>query len=617
MAGMGLPTPFDLAPGTAFVFALVVVTVVLFVTERLPPDVTALAVVVTLVVARPLTGIDLQGALSGFSNPATLTIVAMFILSRGVQRTGIVRRLGVAVAEFTRGSESRLLAAVVGLTGPIAGVVNNTPVVAVLIPMVTDLANDAGISPSRLLIPLSYASMLGGTLTLLGTATNLVASDLSAQLIGRPFSMFEFTALGAVVFVVGAAYLLTVGRWLVPARVDPGDRTEGYRVREYLARVLVTSRSPLVGKPVEALGEDASRDLDVDVLDVVRGGEHFVAADTDRTVEARDVLTVRANPETLQRFVSMLELRMLPRAEVTDEQLDTEGHPALVEVIVAPRSSLVGETVRAARLRERYDATVLAVRKAGGALVHEGIGDTELDAGDALLLSTTDETVAYLADVDDFVVTGELLDEVRDRFQSDGLSPTTVPALAIVAGVVVLGALGVVPVVIAALGGVVAMVATGCLSTSEAYDAVDWHVVFLLAGVLPLGLALQETGGATLLATAVADATASLPPVAVLGAFYLLTGVLANLVTPVATVALLMPVAVDTAVRVGGDPFAFVLGVTFAASTAFMTPVGYQTNLMVYGPGGYRFTDYVRVGAPLQLLLAVVTTLGIAVMWGV
>jgi di/tricarboxylate transporter len=609
---------FGLEAGTLLVFAVVLVTVALFVTEALPPDVVAIGVVVTLVVFRPLTGVGTEEALSGFSSTATVTILAMYVLSQAVQETGLVRRLGEEVSLVVRGSESRLVAAVVALTGPIAGVVNNTPVVAVFIPMVSELAEEAGVSPSKVLIPLSYASMLGGTLTLVGTATNLVASDAyvaaarRAGVPAEPFSMFEFTTLGALVLVVGSAYLLTVGRALTPARIEPGDRTAGYDVGAHLARVLVSSRSPLVGEPVSEVVADAHRDLELDVLDVVRGGEHFVAADSDRTVDGRDVLTVRGNVDTIRRFCELADLRFLPRAEVGDVELENPERSALVELVLPAESPLVGDTIRGSRLRERYDATVLAVRR-GGEVFRESLGDHELRAGDSLLVRTTRESARYLPDVDDFLVTSEAREDAVAPVE---LSPTTLPAVAILVGVVVVAALGVVPIAIAALGGVVAVVATGSLSASEAYDAVNWNVIFLLAGILPLGIALQETGGVALLSGVVADVATVLPPLVVLAACYLLTGLLANVVTPVASVVLLMPVAVDTAVRLGAEPFAFALSVTFAASTAFMTPVGYQTNLMVYGPGGYRFTDYLRVGGPLQLLLAVVTTLGIALLWG-
>ncbi|ELZ75538.1 putative transport protein [Haloferax larsenii JCM 13917] len=602
-------------PGMLVVFALVVVTMVLFVTETTPPDVTAIGVIVALVVLEPWTQVDLQTGLSGFSSTATITILAMYALSKGIQNTGAIRLLGDAVSKFAHGSERRLLGAIVGLTGPIAGIINNTPVVAVFIPMVADLADEAAVSPSKLLIPLSYASMLGGTLTLIGTATNLVASEAYATATGEPpFSMFVFTPLGVLVLVVGGVYLMTVAPRLIPERIAPGNRTASYGVEPFLARVLVPSRSPLVGSPAKEVADDAHRDLNVDILDVLRGQTHFIATDSDRDVAARDILTIRGDPATIREFCRLAELRFLPRASVTDEELDRPDQVALVELVVPRESGLVGETIGGARLRERYDATVLAVRRRGGELIREHFRDVELQVGDSLLLQTTDETARYLKDTDDFVVTSEV---AEDLIGNGELSPSALRAFAIVAAVIGLAAIGAVPIAIAALGGVVAMVVTDVLSPSEAYDAVSWNVIFLLAGVIPLGRALQLTGGVALLGELVGQTAMVLPVLGVLALFYVLTGLLANVITPVASVVLVLPIAIDTALRLGADPFGFAIAVTFAGSTAFMTPIGYQTNLMVYGPGGYRFTDYLRVGAPLQLLLAGVTTVGIAFLWGV
>ncbi|MFB6353475.1 MAG: SLC13 family permease [Halobacteriales archaeon] len=600
--------PFD----ALVVFALIGAAVGLFVTEALPVDITAIAVLVALVVLEPWTHVSPAEALSGFSNPATLTVVAMYILSGGIESTGVVRRLGTAVGRLTGRDRGRLLGVTVGLTSPLAGVVNNTPVVAVFVPMVVDLADQVGVSPSKLLIPLSYASMLGGTLTLVGTSTNLVASDLSATLIGHRFSMFEFTGLGVLVVIAGGAYLLTVGQRLLPERVHPVDLTEEFELGPYLWRVRVGEASPLVGTTVEAWFEDA--DYDLDVLQVVRGERSFVAPGTDQEIRARDVLSIRADEATARAFADRLDCRLLPRASVTAAELDRpEGLGRLVEAVVRPGSALEGASIADAGLRERYRATVLAVRR-GGSVVHEGLAELRLAEGDGLLLHASRRTVPLLRASGDVVVAETSGPPAPDDV---AMSPNAPVALAILAGVIGLAAVGALPIVIAALGGVVAMVATGVVRPGEAYDAVHWDVVFLLAGVIPLGVALSASGGVAWLAGLVVEAAAVLPPVAVLGLFYLVTAVLANLITPIASVVLLLPVAVDTARGIGGAPFSFVLAVTFAASTAFMTPVGYQTNLMVYSPGGYTFADYVRVGAPLQLLLAVVTTLGIAVMWGV
>jgi len=609
--------------GALVVFALVAVALTLFVTETFSPDITAIGVLVSLAVLEPYTGVPATDAIAGFASSATVTIIAMYVLSEGIQQTGIVERLGAYIGRKTGGDETRLLAATLGTTGVAAGAINNTPVVAVFIPMVNGLAERAGISPSKLLLPLSYAAMLGGTLTLIGTSTNLLASDFARELPGRgPIGMFEFTPLGVVVFLVGVAYLLTVGRRLTPARVEPAaDLTEAFELENRLVRFEVGEDSPLVGLDVEtARAELAAGPPDgadgphVELLLVERDGEAFRGQSSDRTVEAGDTFLVGTTLQAANRLTEPFGLRHLVRADVSEAALET-GESELVGVVVPPESSLRERTVAESRLAEQFDTSVLAVLR-DGVLLKDDIPGTTLSAGDTLLVHTTPEDLAYLRDAGDLVAL-HLPEDPNDPETSPPLAPKAPLALAIMVGVIGTAALGVLPIVIAALGGVFAMVATGCLTPSDAYDAVSWNVVFLLAGVLPLGVALQRSGGAELIAGALAGVALHVPDIGMLALCYLLTGTLAALITPVASVVLMSPIAIDTAGRIGADPFSFLLAVAFAGSAAFATPIGYQTNLMVYGPGGYRFTDYVRVGAPLQLLLTVVVTLGIAALFGV
>ena len=614
-----------LSTGALVVFALIAVSVTLFVSELVPPDMTAIAVLVALAVLEPLTNVSANDAIAGFASPAVVTIIAMYILSEGVQETGIVDRLGVYLGRVTRGSESRLLAATIGTTGVTAGIVNNTPVVAVFIPMVTGLADRAGISPSKLLLPLSYAAMLGGTLTLVGTSTNILANDLSRQLLGRPIGMFEFTPLGVLVLLVGAAYLLTVGRVLMPGHVSPaGGLTDEFDLEDHLFRAVVREGSPLVGTPITEVVTVVESDdrFDVDLLQLEHPDGTSLAMTSERVVEAGDALVVRSSMQELNRLADEYTLGQRPREVVADTDLATVGE--LVEAVTLPDSRLVGQTVAETKLDERFDTTVLAIKRGDDDLLRTGIEDVTIRAGDLLLLHTVPSSIEHLVEVGDLVVTHtadetdltELPPGTLDE-EMPPLDPKTPLALGIVVAVVTLAALGVVPVVIAALGGVFVMVATRCLNPAEAYDAVSWNVVFLLAGVLPLGVAMQRTGGDQFVASLLVGSADVLPLVGVLVAFFLVTSLLANVVTPVASVVLMIPVAVDTATRLGADGFAFLLVVTFAASSAFTTPVGYQTNLMVYGPGGYRFLDYVKVGGPLQLILAVVVPFGVTALFGV
>jgi di/tricarboxylate transporter len=613
-----------ITPGIVVVVAVVLLALVFFATEALPVDITALGVMVTLMLVQPLSAeaaalgllaepivlfVDYPGdGLSGFANTATLTVLAMFVLSEGVRRTGVVQRLGAAISDVTGDDETRQLGATIGVVGPISGFINNTAAVAILLPMVTDLAERGKTSPSKLLLPLSYASMFGGMLTLIGTSTNILASDLSARLIGEPFSMFEFTQLGVVVSIVGTAYLMTAGRVLTPERIKPQqDLTEEFEMAEYLTEVMVRADSPLVGQRVsDALVET---DFDVDLLQLIRDDSVFLEPLGPKEVHAGDIFAVRTDRDTLVDLLDVEGLEVVPGVTVDEAELESaEGGQNLVEVVLTPGSTLVGETLTTAAFRQQYDATVLALRR-GGELVRQRLDDVTLRVGDTLLVQATAESIERLDRNRNFIVAQTI--ERTDYRESK--APV---AIGVVAAVVGFAAVDVLPIVVSALAGSLAMVFTGCLKPTEVYDAIQWDVVFLLAGVIPLGIALETTGAAALLASGVVTASSVLPLVAVLGLFYVVTALLTNVVSNNASVVLMIPVAVDAAGALDANAFAFIMAVTFAASTAFMTPVGYQTNLFVYGPGGYRFADYIRVGAPLQAIFAVVTTLGIVYFFG-
>ncbi len=608
----------SLTPGIIVVFLVILVALVLFATEPIPIDITAIGIMVALMVLEPWTQVSPAEGVSGFASSATVTVLAMFILSYGVQRTGAVQILGRKIAAFTRDDETRQLGATIGVVGSISGFINNTAAVAILLPMVTDLAHEGKTSPSKLLLPLSYASMFGGTLTLIGTSTNILASDLAARLGAQnpdifpelhAFSMFEFTALGVLVSVVGTAYLMTVGRWLTPARIPVReDLTQEFGLEEYLTEVTVPADSPLVGETVaDAL---AGTEFDVDLVQLIRDGQTFVEPLAPKEIRAGDVFALRTDRETLVSLIDTEGLELLPEISVDEDELEgDETGQSLVEVVVAPRSSLFGETLASANFRDRYDATVLALRR-GPEYIRKRMDHAELQVGDTLLVQATPDSISRLNANRDFIVAQEI--ERPDYRESKILL-----AIGIVAAVVTVAALGVLPIMVSALAGALVMVLTGVLNPPEIYDAVEWDVIFLLAGVIPLGIAMEETGAADLIADLLVLSADFFPPIAVLGLFYVVTAALTNIVSNNASVVLMIPVAAEAAHQLDANAFAFVLAVTFAASTAFMTPVGYQTNLFVYGPGGYKFTDYVRVGAPLQLIFAVVTTVGIEAIWSV
>jgi di/tricarboxylate transporter len=592
--------------GMLVVLGIIVLAVVLFIWEPIPVDMTAMAILVSLVILGQWTGISAAEAVSGFSNPATITVLAMLILSEGVRRSGVVQLLGGWLSKLAAAGKKRQLAFTVGLAGPLSGFINNTPVVALMIPMVTDMAHRGRMSPSKLLIPLSYASMMGGMLTLIGTSTNLLASDLSGRLLGQPFSMFEFTQLGAIVLLVGGAYLMLVAPSLIPERVKPReDYLQEYDVGAYVTELQFTDASPLVGTTVAEFLEDTS--LNVDIIAQIRDDEVYGQPLGNKEIRADDVLIVHAGRRTLKRLLDMEGV--VPSMMTFGHEEGAAGYDSLVEVIIRPGSDMLGKSIAELSFPENFDATVLALRH-HGETIRERIGDQTLRAGDTLLLQGTEQMIELLRQSPALVV-------LRTEDTTSPNPRHIALSLGIVAAVVLVAALDILPIMVSALTGVVAMVVLGILRPNEIYDSVDWNVIFLLAGIIPLGLAMQKTGLAGFLGQAVAASSTILPAIAVLWVFYIATALITEVISNNASVLLMIPVAVETATSIGANAFSFVLVVTFAASMAFMGPIGYQTNLFVYGPGGYKVGDFFRVGAPLQAIISTVVVLGIYFMWGV
>lgn len=603
------------------VFLLLFAAIVLFATEYFSPDVTAITVIVALVALEPWTGVGTETAVSGFANVATITVAAMYMLSEGIHRTGLVRVLGDRISKFAAGDTDRLRWTTTSITGGFAGIVNNTPIVAVFIPMVMNLADEYRMSPSKLLLPISYAAVLGGTLTLVGTSSNLLASSFSDRLLGRPFSMFEFTHLGIIGLVVGLVYLGTIGHRLLPERVRPTvDLLGDFNLTGHVSRLYVRETSPIAGATIGEAFADLDTDSDLDVLEVIRyDGRHAVPG-PGFELEAGDVLSIRGDRGTIRTAAATLDLWYLPWVHIEELGFDlADGTGTLVEVTVPDGSSVVGSSVADLRFRQQYEATILGVER-GDALTTRRFEDVVLDAGDSLLLRVGSEHLDALRESPSFVIETVATEGYVDQSQTGGeqyREDKQLVAILVMGGVVAAAALELFSIAIAALAGVVLMVGFGVLEPDEAYAAVSWNVIFLIAGMIPLGIALQRSGGAAVIGDVVYALGQGLPAVAVVALFYLVTAGLANLVGNNAAVVLLIPIAVDVAVQLQANAFAFVIAVTFGATATFLTPVGYQTNLMVYEPGGYRFMDYVRVGAPLQLLLTVVVTTAIWFFWGV
>ncbi len=586
----------------AISFALLAGAMVLFALEIYPVDFVAFAILAALLVLAPVLGLKPQEVISGFSNPAAITVLAMFILSGAVERTGVIQRLARIVSSVAGEGEVRPLLAVMLVAAPLSMVINNTAVVALLMPMVVRLASEKKVSPSKLLMPLSYVSQMAGVATLIGTSTNILGNALAEENGIGGFGMFEFSKIGLAVLGTGIVYLLLIGRHLIPARRPAGDATDEKAIEGYVSEVVVLEESKHVGKSLQeaGLGETTG----VRVLEIQHDGRRL-APNPWRKLVAGDILVVAAGKEDLFRLRKTAGFAL--EADAHWESDAEGGEASVLEVVLGPNSDLVGATLQEAQFYQRFGCPVLAIRQ-HGRLLRERLATVRLRFGDTLLLRVPRDLLERLRRVPGFIVAGPV--------EAAAYRPhKTLVAIGIVLAVVAVAALGV-PILVTSVAGAALMVLTGCLRMDEVHDAIRWDVILLLAGVIPLGLGLERTGGAQLLANLVTRLGPMLPPIMVLALFYAVTMLLTELISNNAAVVVMVPVGIGAARALDLDPRAFVLAIMFAASTSFSTPVGYQTNALVYGPGGYKFTDYLRVGGPLNLLLAIVTPLFIALFWG-
>ena len=579
------------------VFSILIGAVALFVSEKFPIDFVALLVLGVLLALGLVTP---EEGISGFSNPATVTVAAMFVLSAGLQKTGATGAVGRLLVRYGKNYFSALVV-IMGTITVISAFVNNTAAVAVFIPLVMIVANRRKIAASRLLIPLSYASQFGGVCTLIGTSTNLLVSSISAEAGYGAFSMFEFARMGLILFVAGVTFFLTLGRWLLPER-KAQELAVTYQLGEYITEMRISKTSPLIGKSVleSRLGEDH----DVTVLRLLHI-EETVWAPLRQTLKAGDVMLVRGKLRELMRLRDSAKLELNVEFKLRDETLQTEDQ-RLVQALVAPGSELIGRTLKELDFRNRYKALVLAIQRRGET-IRDKLNSVEFGLGDALLIQAHENQIKTLRSDEDFI----MLDEVPGT----ELRHKAPLVLGILAAVVGLAAFNVMPILISSLLGCLALVLTRCLRLDEAYHAINWQVIFLLAGILPLGIAMQKSGAAGFIAERAVEMVGGMGPVAVLAVVYLMTSVMTDTMSNNAAAVLLAPIAISTAVQIDVDPRPFLMAITFAASTGFSTPVGYQTNTMIYNPGGYKYTDFLRTGVPLSILFWILSVIFIPKLW--
>lgn len=589
----------------AAVLALVVAAIVAFVWEKFPPDVVAL----TLFVVIAASGlVPIKEAFAVFSNPAPITVAAMFVLSAALIRCGALDYLSGAFEKAAILPYQAVIFLLVGLVAFVSAWINNTPVVVVFVPIVLSLSRRMKIPASKFLIPISYAAVLGGNCTLIGTSTNLVANGLLLEHDQPGLDMFELAAVGVPAAVAGALYLALFGKKLLPARESLTSILSEEERREYMTEAFVPAGSPLIGKSLRVAGLVKARGFRV--IEVVRDGVAIHVDPATTPLEEGDRFVLACRPSGIAHARAMPGFDFT--AEAGLEQI--ASHEGVVfEGAVAPNSEIIGQSISELNFRQRFRVIVLAIHR-GGENVRDKLETLPLQMGDILLMMGTEQAVNGLRHGDDLI----LFD--RPPLPSFSRHKRIPLVLATIAAVVLLETFDVIPIHLGAIAGAVLMCVTGCIKPKEAYESIEWNLLFVIFGMLALGVAMQHSGAAAWLAQNVVTGVGHIvsgpeKPFVMLACLYFVTLVLTEVLSNNAVAALMVPISLGIAAQAGLDPRPFVIAVTIAASAAFATPIGYQTNTYIYGIGGYKFRDFVKIGIPLNLICFAVAMYCIPKVW--
>lgn len=585
----------------AITLSIIVGALVLFATERFRVDVVALLVLLAVA----LTGlVEPEDVFAGFANPAVITVWAVYIVSGGLFKTGVAEILGRSILRLAGNSEVRLIAVIMIACGIISAFMNNVGATAMLLPAVVSISKQTKIPVSKLLIPLSFSSLLGGKLTLIGTPANILATGIVADNGLPTFGFFDFTGIGLVVFITGIVYMVLIGRHLLPVRQAPGEEQANRDLRDYISEVCVESEGRLAGQTLfeSRLGAD----YDLNVIAIIRDDLVLPTFDRETFLTPGDLLMVEGKIENLMRARDDLGLRVEIEPQHQLGQLDDEtAH--IVEATLAPRSSMVGRSLQSIRFRERYGFTVLAIYRQGE-VITQRLSEVCMEFGDALLLQGPRHRTAGLNAKNDFLVL-EPFNIPKNRTQK---MPIAIGLMMMVIGLVLFAGFHISTAMVI---GAVAMVLTGCLTMDEAYQNIDWRTVFLVAGMLPLGTAMETTGAAQYLADLLLGTVGGLGPIATLAGIYILSALITQPMSNAAAIVLMVPIALDTASGLGANHLTFSLAVVIGAATSFLTPVGHKANVLVFGPGGYKFFDYARVGVLLTVFLFIASMIAIPILY--
>jgi len=580
---------------------IILFTILAFVREWMSMDVIALTCLGLLLLFNLVTP---EEAISGFSNPAVIIVMMMFILSAGLVHSGLVTKLGYRIAERTGTSAIGASVLLLLLVGSISAFINNTAAVGVFMPVAIHLARHYRFSPSKILLPLSYMAIVGGTCTLLGTSTNLLVSSLSAERGQGEFRVFEFFALGIIFLLVGTVYNILGPMRLLPPRVELSNLTGQYDLSAYLTELRVPPGSRIEGSTV--VREQISERYQINVIEIIRGQEKISTNLRQTPLRVDDILLVRGPMENILTLKEAFSLLLLTDIKLSDTNLSDE-HTILAEVQLHPSSQLIGSTLKEIDFRRRFGCFVLALRRTSE-LIRDKLARIPLVPWDTLLIFGPRSRVEALYEMDDFVPLGErdLKIQLASRWWIDILT---------IVGAILLAATGLMPILKAAILGAVVLLITRRITVQQAYRAIDWTVIFLLAAILPLGIAMENTGLAALIGHGLGWVGETYGAMVMLSVLYLATSLLTSVFSNNATAVLMVPIAFSAAAALQVDVKPFLMAVAYAASASFMTPMGYQTNAMVFSPGNYRFNDYLRAGAPLTLIFWLLASILIPIFW--
>ncbi|HSG43178.1 MAG TPA: SLC13 family permease [Anaerolineales bacterium] len=578
----------------ALTLAIIVVALFIFATEKLRVDVVALLVLITV----GLTGlVGSKEVFAGFSNSAVITVWAVYIVSGGLFNTGVADYMGRFILHLSGTSEVRLIAIIMIVCGTMSAFMNNVGATAMLMPAVVSISWQTKIPVSKLLIPLSFSSLLGGGITLIGTPANILATNIVSDRGLPTFGFFDFAPVGIAVFAAGILYMIFVGRHLLPVRQPPIDKKISNQLRSYLFEAQVLEDGKLAG--VSLLDSRLGADYDLTVVGIVRDKKTKKILHRNTIIQSNDILLLEGSVDKLITAKDELGLIVLAEKQEDLNVLDTGQDDDVLEATLAPRSSMVGRTLQSLQFRDRFGFTVLAVQREGE-MITKRLRSIKLQFGDNLLLQGPRDRIPSLQQGNDFLVL-EAIDIPKNVKHK---MPIAIATLITVIGLVVFAGLD---ISLAMVMGAVTMVLTGCLSIEEAHESIDWRTVFLVAGMLPLGTAMETTGAARYIADGMLSVIGGMGPLAALAGIYLLAALITQPMSNAAAMVLVVPIAIDTAQSLGANHLAFVLAVVVGGVTSFLTPVGHKANVLVFGPGGYKFFDYARVGGLLTVMIFIVT----------